>query len=140
MTHLLRATLSAIAWLLRQIAKLCVAAAVVLLVVYLWRTAHAEHATYYADRFENHRMANGDRFHQAAATCAHPRLPLGTVLHLRNPVTQAEATCLVTDRPARRIRHTDLPRSVFLRLGGELRRGTVPVVEEVAEVPVGRKK
>ena len=55
-------------------------------------------ASYYADRFHGHKMANGQLYHRDSMTCAHLRYPLGTKLLVRNLVNGREVVVTVTDR------------------------------------------
>ena len=41
-------------------------------------------ASYYADKFNGHRTANGERFDNTAMTAAHPSLPFGTLIEVTN--------------------------------------------------------
>lgn len=55
-------------------------------------------ASYYADRFQGKKMANGDLYHRDSFTCAHLRYAFGTLLKVRNPMNQKECLVKVTDR------------------------------------------
>ena len=37
-------------------------------------------ASYYADKFHGRKMSNGQRYHRDSMTCAHRKLPFGTML------------------------------------------------------------
>lgn len=56
------------------------------------------HASYYADRFQGRKMANGKPYHRDSMTCAHLRYPLGTTLLVRNLLNGREVVVTVTDR------------------------------------------
>ena len=43
------------------------------------------YASYYANMLHGLRMANGELYHRDSMTCAHLRLPFGTLLMVRNP-------------------------------------------------------
>ena len=43
------------------------------------------YATYYADRFHGRRTSNGERYDKDAYTCAHRKLPFGTLVKVTNP-------------------------------------------------------
>ncbi len=55
-------------------------------------------ASYYADRFHGRKMSNGQRYHRDSMTCAHLKLPFGTMLKVRNPKNGKEVIVEVTDR------------------------------------------
>jgi len=81
-------------------------------------------ASFYAEKFEGRRMANGERFHEDVMTAASRAFPLGTILHVTNVATGDSVDVEVTDRgPWDKRYGLDLSRSAFLALGFKSRQG-----------------
>lgn len=55
-------------------------------------------ASWYGPKFHGRRTANGERYDMHALTAAHPTLPFGTRLAVRNPRTGQEVLVRVNDR------------------------------------------
>ncbi len=55
-------------------------------------------ASYYSDKLQGRRMANGEKYERDSFTCAHLRYPLGTLVRVRNPRNGRECVVKVTDR------------------------------------------
>jgi rare lipoprotein A len=55
-------------------------------------------ASWYGPRFHGRRTANGERYDMNALTAAHPSLPFGTLLEVRNPRTGKSVTVRINDR------------------------------------------
>lgn len=55
-------------------------------------------ASWYGPKFHGRRTANGERYDMHALTAAHPTLPFGTRLAVRNPRTGQEVVVRVNDR------------------------------------------
>lgn len=56
------------------------------------------YATYYADRFHGRRTSNGEKYDKDAYTCAHRKLPFGTLVRVTNPKNGKTAVVRVNDR------------------------------------------
>lgn len=52
-------------------------------------------ASWYGERFQNKRTANGERFNMNALTAAHPTLPFGTKLCAHSPATGKDRKSVV---------------------------------------------
>jgi rare lipoprotein A len=91
-------------------------------------------ASFYSDRYQGLVMANGERFNQAALTCASNRWPLGTKLRIRHGSREVVVT--VTDRGPRKDlnRMVDLSKAAFKRLG-PLKAGLLNVEAKVVSKP-----
>lgn len=81
--------------------------------------------------------ASGERFNENAQTCAHPSLPFGTILKVKNPKNGTWIYCRVNDRgPAQRLvrkgRKLDLTPHAYRLLGLDLEKGLARV--DVREV------
>ncbi len=55
-------------------------------------------ASYYHDALHGRKMSNGDPYHRDSMTCAHLKLPFGTMLKVRNLNNGKEVVVKVTDR------------------------------------------
>lgn len=55
-------------------------------------------ASWYGEKFQGRRTASGERFDMNALTAAHPSLPFGTRLTVRNPANGLEVAVRVNDR------------------------------------------
>ena len=75
-------------------------------------------ASYYADKFDGKTTASGERFDQDKLTAAHPELPLGSEVTVKNPDTGKEVTVEVNDRgPYVGDRDIDLSKAAAKKLG-----------------------
>ena len=75
-------------------------------------------ASYYADKFNGHRTANGERFDNTAMTAAHPSLPFGTLIEVTNMRNGKKVVVRVNDRgPYTHSRVLDLSRNAARQLG-----------------------
>ena len=90
-------------------------------------------ASYYADKFEGRETASGATFEQDKLTAAHPELPLGAEVTVRNAATGETVEVEVNDRgPYSDGRDIDLSKAAAAKLG---------IVEEgVAEVEIRATK
>ena len=55
-------------------------------------------ASWYGPNFHGRRTANGERYDQNALTAAHPSLPFGTLVEVRNPRTGESVVVRINDR------------------------------------------
>jgi len=75
-------------------------------------------ASWYGHKFHGRRTANGERFDMNALTAAHPSLPFGTRLTVRNPANGREVAVRVNDRgPHTGRRIIDLSRAAAQAIG-----------------------
>ena len=75
-------------------------------------------ASYYADKFNGRRTANGERFDNTAMTAAHPSLPFGTLIEVTNMRNGKKVVVRVNDRgPYTHARVLDLSRNAARQLG-----------------------
>lgn len=92
-------------------------------------------ASYYADKFEDRKTANGEVFSQKKMTAAHNGLPLGTWIRVTNQRNGRKVVVKVNDRlHHRNKRLVDLSKEAARRLGF-INSGTTRVKVEV----LGRK-
>jgi rare lipoprotein A len=70
-------------------------------------------ASFYSDALAGRPTASGEPYDPSQATCAHRKLPLGTVVQVERAKTGETATCRINDRgPYHDDRIIDLSRSV----------------------------
>jgi len=75
-------------------------------------------ASWYGHKFHGRRTASGERFDMNAFTAAHPSLPFGTQLTVRNPANGREVVVRVNDRgPHTGRRIIDLSRAAAQAIG-----------------------
>jgi rare lipoprotein A len=81
-------------------------------------------ASFYADKFEGRRMANGRRFHQDDMVAASLRYPVGTRIRVTSLKTGREVVLTVSDRGPWHTRFSlDLSKAAFRALGLHLHSG-----------------
>ncbi len=84
-------------------------------------------ASYYADKFQGKKMANGQPYRRGKLTAAHKKIPLGTRVRVTNPQNHRSVKVRITDRgPHTRGRILDLSRAAAGRLG-IIQAGVAPV-------------
>jgi rare lipoprotein A len=90
-------------------------------------------ASYYGGQFQGRKTASGERFDQRDLTAAHPELPLGSEVTVKDPETGREVEVEINDRgPYAKGRDIDLSEAAAKRLG---------ITEEgVAEVEIEATK
>ena len=75
------------------------------------------HASYYADRFNGKRTANGSRFNNNSYTAAHKKLPFGTRVKVTNEANGKFVIVKITDRgPFVKTREIDLSKRAFMEI------------------------
>lgn len=92
-------------------------------------------ASWYGPKFHGKRTANGEIYNQYGITAAHPTLPIGTIIRVRNMRNRKVVWVRVNDRgPYKKGRILDLSRGAAKRLG-MLKEGTAPVQITVLRWP-----
>ena len=90
-------------------------------------------ASWYGPGFDGRRTASGERYDMHALTAAHPTLPFGTLLEVRNVATGASVRVRVNDRgPYVPGRVVDVSYSAAEQLG-LVGRGIAPVKLDVVQ-------
>ncbi len=84
-------------------------------------------ASWYGTGFHGRRTASGERFDMNELTAAHPTLPFGTLVRVRNTVNGREVVVRINDRLPSRRRIIDLSHAAARALGF-VRAGLAPVV------------
>ena len=112
-----------------MLARFAVAIAALLLAVPA--QAQEGRASWYGPGFHGRTTASGERFNMHTATCAHRRLPFGSLVRVTNTRTGKSATCRINDRgPFAGGRILDVSKAVAAKLG-MIRAGTARVRIEV---------
>lgn len=95
-------------------------------------------ASWYGEPYHGRPTASGEIYNQWALTAAHPTLPFGTIVRVRNEKNRREVDVRINDRgPFVRGRIIDLSREAAGRLG-MINDGVVPVRVEVLRRGPGR--
>lgn len=80
--------------------------------------AERGYASWYGPSFHGRRTANGERYDMNAMTAAHPSLPFGSLVTVRNTDNGREAVVRINDRgPFKKSRIVDLSYAAAERLG-----------------------
>jgi rare lipoprotein A len=94
----------------------------------------AAHASYYADKFTGRRTASGTIFNNKDMTCAHRKLPFGTMLKVTSTATKKVVYVKVTDRgPFHKNRHLDLSKAAFYKIRPQQHGGHIVVDIEIVK-------
>lgn len=93
------------------------------------------HASYYADRFNGKRTANGSRFNNNQYTAAHKKLPFGTRVKVTNEANGKFVIVKITDRgPFVKTREIDLSKRAFMDITKHKGAGAMKVtIETIVE-------
>ncbi|AXB55696.1 septal ring lytic transglycosylase RlpA family protein [Flavobacterium fluviale] len=93
------------------------------------------HASYYADRFNGKRTANGSRFNNNQYTAAHKKLPFGTRVKVTNEANGKFVIVKITDRgPFVKTREIDLSKRAFMDITKQKGAGAMKVtIETIVE-------
>jgi rare lipoprotein A len=85
-------------------------------------------ASYYADKFNGRKTANGEIFNNDKMTCAHRTLAFGTKLKVSNPANNKEVVVTVNDRgPQKASREIDLSKAAFIKIAESINQGVLKV-------------
>ncbi|PWB25357.1 septal ring lytic transglycosylase RlpA family protein [Flavobacterium sp. HTF] len=89
------------------------------------------HASYYADRFNGKKTANGSRFNNSKYTAAHKKLPFGTRVKVTNEANGKFVIVKITDRgPFVKTREIDLSKRAFMDITKSKGAGAMKVTIE----------
>lgn len=92
------------------------------------------HASYYHDRFNGKRTANGSRFNNNKYTAAHKKLPFGTKVKVTNEANGKFVIVEITDRgPFVKTRDIDLSKRAFMEITKSKGAGAMKVTIETIE-------
>jgi|GEM_PF-1327146 len=92
-------------------------------------------ASYYAKRFTGRKTTSGQRYQPEKLTAAHPNLPLGTKVRVRNLDNDKEVTVVINDRCRKKsFPFIDLSRAAAKKLGffgaGKAKVAIIPLTDE----------
>lgn len=89
-------------------------------------------ASYYADKFNGRKTANGERFSNNKLTAAHRNLPFGTIMRVTNVVNKKSVVVEINDRgPSKRSREIDLSKRAFMDITDNKNHGILQVRLEI---------
>ena len=92
------------------------------------------HASYYSDKFNGKRTANGSRFNNNSYTAAHKKLKFGTKVKVTNPRNGKSVVVTVNDRgPFVSGREIDLSKRAFNEIADGRKSGFLMVNLEIVE-------
>ena len=92
------------------------------------------HASYYHDKFNGRKTANGEKFNNNLYTAAHKKLKFGTKLRVTNTVNGKSVIVTVNDRgPFVKGREIDLSKKAFMEIAKYKQRGYLIVNLEIIE-------
>ena len=94
----------------------------------------AAHASYYADKFHNHKTASGKKYDKNKFSAAHKKLPFGTIVKVTNEANGKSVIVEINDRgPFVRSREIDLSRRAFMEISGNKSSGNMKVTMEILQ-------
>ncbi|CAD0001110.1 septal ring lytic transglycosylase RlpA family protein [Flavobacterium chungangense] len=92
------------------------------------------HASYYHDRFNGKKTADGSRFNNNKYTAAHKKLPFGTKVKVTNEANGKFVIVKITDRgPFVKTREIDLSKRAFMDISNRKGAGAMTVTIETIE-------
>ncbi len=92
------------------------------------------HASYYANKFHNHKTASGKRYDKNKLTAAHKKLPFGTIVKVTNEANGKSIIVEINDRgPFVRSREIDLSRRAFMDIASNASSGNMKVTLEILQ-------
>ena len=91
-------------------------------------------ASYYADKFNGKKTANGETFSNSKLTAAHKKLPFGTKVKVTNLANDKFVVVVVNDRgPFGGGRDIDLSKKAFMQIADNKNHGEIKVSLEIAK-------
>ena len=92
------------------------------------------HASYYADKFNGKKTANGEIFDNQKNTAAHKTLPFGTLVRITNEANGKSIFVTINDRgPFTKGREIDISKNAFREIARHHGYGSITVTIEVVE-------
>lgn len=90
-------------------------------------------ASYYHDKFNGRKTANGEIFSNSKLTAAHKKLKFGTKVKVTNLRNGKSVIVRINDRgPYHSQREIDLSKAAFKKIGN-LKKGTMPITYEIVK-------
>lgn len=98
-------------------------------------------ASFYDSDFQGKKTTSGEKFDQAQPTAAHPDLPLGTEVTVKNPENGKEVEVEINDRgPHAKGRAIDLSKAAAKEIGIDSKEGVAPVEIEATKAQIEEGK
>ncbi len=95
------------------------------------QSADTGYASYYADKFQGRKTANGELYHQDSLTAAHRTITFGTKIKVTNLNNNKSVVVRINDRePFIQERIIDLSKEAMKKLGG-IEKGVIKVKIEL---------
>lgn len=89
-------------------------------------------ASYYHDKFNGRKTANGERFHNSEYTAAHRELAFGTKVRVTNLANDKAVVVKINDRgPFTKGREIDLSKKAFMEIADNKNHGELTVKIEI---------
>lgn len=89
-------------------------------------------ASYYHDKFNGRKTANGEIFYNSTLTAAHKNLPFGTHVLVTNPLNEKSVLVTINDRgPFIKGREIDLSKKAFMDISHSTLKGVLKVNLEI---------
>ncbi|ESU26708.1 lipoprotein A-like protein [Flavobacterium limnosediminis JC2902] len=89
-------------------------------------------ASYYHDKFNGRKTANGERFNNKEYTAAHRELAFGTKVRVTNLANDKSVVVIINDRgPFSRGREIDLTKKAFMEISDKSTHGELSVKIEI---------
>lgn len=91
-------------------------------------------ASYYHDKFNGRKTANGEIFYNSELTAAHKKLPFGTMVLVTNPINEKSVLVKINDRgPFIKGREIDLSKTAFMNISHSTLKGILKVNLEIIQ-------
>lgn len=91
-------------------------------------------ASYYHDKFNGRKTANGELFYNSKLTAAHKKLPFGTRVLVTNPLNEKSVLVTINDRgPFIKGREIDLSKKAFMDISHSTLKGVLKVNLEIVQ-------
>jgi rare lipoprotein A len=92
------------------------------------------HASYYSDKLNGRKTANGEKFDNTKYTAAHKKLKFGTKVKVTNTVNNKSVIVTINDRgPFTKGREIDLTKKAFMEIAKNKQRGGLIVHLEIVD-------
>ena len=89
-------------------------------------------ASYYADKFNGKKTANGTVFNNNKLTAAHRTLPFGTKIKVTNLANNQSVVVEINDRgPQKKSRELDLSKRAFMEITDNKNHGILKIIIEI---------
>ena len=88
--------------------------------------------SYYHNKFNGRKTANGEKFSNSKLTAAHRKLDFGTKVRLTNKINGKSVIVIINDRgPWKRGRELDVSKKAFMEITDDKNKGILVVMIEI---------